>query len=88
MKNITVVFDRIYLNHCIKDATHHRRSNVKQGRSIIQALTNSLVVEKRKFPMSKHDKQEFLLMLGNQKSDPGVSVYYANADVDFITEAY
>ena len=35
--------------------------------------------------MNNRNKQEFLLMLGNQISDPGISVYHENLDADSIT---
>ena len=85
VENINVVFDGGYLNHSTKDTTHLRRSNRKQGRSIVPTCTNSLAVKKNEFLMSKNNKQELMLMLGSQISDPGVSVYHANTDDDFIT---
>ena len=79
-----MVFDVAYLTHYTKDNTHLRESNEKQ-RSIVPALADSLAVKKNDLFMNKHNKQEFLLMHGNQAYDPWISVYNANIDADFIT---
>ena len=85
MESITVVFYGGNLSHSTKDNTHLRGSNGKQGRNILPTPADTLVVKKNEFLINKHKKQEFLLMLGNQISDTGISVYNANTDADFIT---
>ena len=54
---------------------HLRRSNGKLGRKIVLALNTQLTVKKSDFLLSNHNKQAFLLMLGNQLSDSGINVH-------------
>ena len=85
-KHLNIAFNRGYLNYSTKDITQLKRGNSKQGRSV-PALANYLAVKKNEFLMNNHNKQEFLIMLRNQISDPGIRVYHANTDADSSTVA-
>ena len=79
-EKITVVFDGGYLEASTKDTTHLRRLKGKVGRKIVPSLTNALAVKKDTFLLCKHNKQLFLLMLGQQLTNAGIEVQHASND--------
>ena len=84
MENVTVVFDGGYLELSTKYTTHICRNNGRVSKTIIPSSSSSITVKKNEFLLNPHNKQAFLLILGNAMSKSGINVQHENGDADFV----
>ena len=78
-----VVFDG-YQGSTIKDMTHKRRSKSKHGMTVTFEKSMNLAVTKEVFLSNKENKQRFIIMLGEELSKSGCTVFHATGDVNCL----
>ena len=78
-----VVFDG-YQGSTIKDMTHKRRSKGKYGLTVTFEKNMNLAVTKEVFLSNKENKQRFIIMLGEELSKNGCTVFHDTADADCL----
>ena len=80
----TVVFDGGYDAASTKDTTHVRRAKGRNCKEVRIQLNNPLSISKNSFLLNKSNKQNFLLLLGNQLTKNGIVVDHASGDSDLL----
>ena len=78
-----VVFDG-YQGSTIKDMTHKRRSKGKHGMTVTFEKSMNLAVTKEVFLSNKENKQRFIIMLGEELSKSGCTVFHDTGDADCL----
>ena len=78
-----VVFDG-YQGSTIKDMTHKRRSKGKYGLTVTFEKNMNLAVTKEVFLSNKENKQRFIIMLGEELSKNGCTVFHDTSDADYL----
>ena len=80
----TIVFDGGYDAASTKDTAHVRRAKGRIGKTVRLHLNNQLSMSKSDFLLSKDNKQNFLLTLGDELTKTGITVNHASGDADLL----
>ena len=80
----TIVFDGGYDAASTKDTAHVRRAKVRIEKTVRLHLNNQLSMSKSNFLLSKGNKQNFLLMLGDKLTKTGITVNHDSGDDDLL----
>ena len=67
-----------------KGTTHVRRAKGRNGKAVRIQLSNPLSISKNSFLLNKSNKQNFLLLLGNQLTKNGIVVDHVSGDADLL----
>ena len=73
-----------YQGSTIKDMTHKRRSKGKHGMTVMFEKSMNLAVTKEVFLSNKGNKQRFIIMLGEELSKKGCTVFHDTGDADCL----
>ena len=80
----TVVFDGGYDAASTKDTAHLRRAKGRIGKTVRLYLKNQFSMSKSNFLLSKANKQNFLLMLGDELTKTGITENHDSGDDDLL----
>ena len=80
----TVVFDGGYDVASTKDTAHLRRAKGRIGKTVRLYLKNQFSMSKSNFLLSKANKQNFLLMLGDELTKTGITENHDSGDDDLL----
>ena len=67
-----------------KVTAHLRQAKYRIGKTVRLHLNNQLSMSKSDFYLSKSNKQNFLLMLGDELTKTGITVNHASGDADLL----
>ena len=80
----TIVFDGGYDAASTKDAAHVRRAKVRIEKTVRLHLNNQFSMSKSNFLLSKGNKQNLRVMLGDELTETGITVNHASGDADIL----
>ena len=79
-----IVFDGGYDVASAKDTSHVKRAKGRIGKTVRLHLNNHLSMSKSNFLLSKGNKQNFLLMLGDELTKTSILVNHASGNADLL----
>ena len=80
----TIAFDGGYDATSTKDTGHVRQAKGRLGKTMRLHLKNQLSMSKSNFLLSKGNKQNFFLMLGDELTKTDIAVNHASGDADLL----